>query len=227
MKSSLEGTDKSCVHAAKDLSNTEETTRKGRAGPVSRKRLLYRFASRKAFPHLGLCAERPKTRSAKSCIRLWARGGYQAGCFSSMRRRARQSLAVVGSQAEPGNQRNCGISPAHMLQNTYQIRKKPPSWGRRRLYQETGRCIISRAAKPSRSAGSPKQGARKAVSGSGHGGVIRPYQLLAFSFPGSRLGTHCLGGSASPQCEAEPRGRGFPGRSLGTRGRGTMNQEMD
>lgn len=77
VKSSLEGTDKSCAHAAKDLSNTEETTRKGRTGPVSRKGLLYRFASRKAFPHLALCAERPKTRNPKSCIKLGARGGYQ------------------------------------------------------------------------------------------------------------------------------------------------------
>jgi hypothetical protein len=69
--------DKSCAHAAKDLSNKEETTRKGGRGPVSRKRLLYRFASRKAFPDLGLCAERPTTRRLKSCIRLRARGGYQ------------------------------------------------------------------------------------------------------------------------------------------------------
>lgn len=78
VESSVEGQDKSCAHAAKDLSNTEYTTRMGRAGPVSRKRLLYRFASRKAFPQLRLCAERPKTRSPKSCIKLWARGGYQS-----------------------------------------------------------------------------------------------------------------------------------------------------
>lgn len=69
--------DKSCTHAAKDLSNKEETTRMGQAGPVSRKGLVYRLPSRKAFPHLGLCAGRPRMKSAKSCIKLWARGGYQ------------------------------------------------------------------------------------------------------------------------------------------------------
>jgi len=36
--------------------------------------LLYRFRGRKAFGHLGLCAERPETRSPKSGIRLRARG---------------------------------------------------------------------------------------------------------------------------------------------------------
>ena len=77
VKSSVEGPDKSCARAAKDLSNQEETTRKGRALPVSRKGPLYHLPGHKAFPHRGLCAGEPKTRCAKSCIRLWARGGYQ------------------------------------------------------------------------------------------------------------------------------------------------------
>ena len=40
VRSSLEGTDKSCAHAAKDLSNQEETTRMGQAGPVSSGRVF-------------------------------------------------------------------------------------------------------------------------------------------------------------------------------------------
>jgi len=66
--------DKSCAHAAKYLSNKEETTQLGQAAPVSRNRPLYHLPGRKAFPQ----RREPKTRCAKSCIRLWARGGYQA-----------------------------------------------------------------------------------------------------------------------------------------------------
>jgi hypothetical protein len=128
VKSSLEGTDKSCAHAAKYLSNQEETTRKGRAGPVSRKGLLYRFASRKAFPHLGLCAERPKTWSPKSCIKLWPRGVIRgdptsrsqalpgnallggSACRLRDARRGRASRSWVPRQ-EPGNQRETRRNP--------------------------------------------------------------------------------------------------------------------
>ena len=111
------------------------------------------------------------------------------------------------------------ISTAHMMQKTYQIRNKPPGTGGPGLYQENGCCIASRAAKRFCTLGcarsGQKRGARKAVSGSGRGG----YQSLLV--PRLCLGTHFLE-ALPPVCvtpgEAEPRGRGFPGRSLGTRG---------
>lgn len=77
LESSMDVTDKYCAHDAKDLSNKEETTRNGRAGPVSRKRLLYRFASRKAFPGRGLCAGWKLKRERESCESSSGFGGYQ------------------------------------------------------------------------------------------------------------------------------------------------------
>jgi hypothetical protein len=42
----------------------------GKRGLYQEKGLLYRLPSRKAFPHLGLCAGKPRMRIAKSCIKL-------------------------------------------------------------------------------------------------------------------------------------------------------------
>ena len=62
------------------LQKTYQTRKKppdrGGRGLYQEKGLLYRFSSRKAFSHFGLCVGHLKTRSPKGCITLGARGDY-------------------------------------------------------------------------------------------------------------------------------------------------------
>jgi hypothetical protein len=68
------------------------------------------------------------------------------------------------------------ISPAHMLQKTYQTRNNPPERGGRGLYQENSCCIASRAAKRFRTLGlsgaAKNEEPEKLYQARGAGGVI-------------------------------------------------------
>ena len=82
----MDGTDKSCADAAKDLSNQEETTRMGQAGPVSRK-------------GTDVSAPEPQSISAPWVVRTAARNkeaeklyqGLGSGGLSVIRRRPSKS----------------------------------------------------------------------------------------------------------------------------------------